>query len=127
MPDIVLKTFLIALLFSDITKFIQQQMRERNEKLPPEDSLLIARRIKEKVGIHRLASVSYDIAVLLRMPRYRERVQQIRHRRIQVYQERGGLQYEEPQQQVGSRCCLRALPWARGKPLVTNSCYHTIR
>ncbi|CEO99505.1 Actin-related protein 3 [Plasmodiophora brassicae] len=38
----------IPLAGSDITKFIQQQLRERNEKLPPEDSLLIARRIKEK-------------------------------------------------------------------------------
>ena len=38
----------IPLAGSDVTKFIQQQLRERSEKLPPEDSLLIARRIKEK-------------------------------------------------------------------------------
>jgi actin-related protein 3 len=38
----------IPLAGSDITKFIQQQLRDRSEQMPAEDQLMIARRIKEK-------------------------------------------------------------------------------
>jgi len=37
----------IPLAGSDITKFIQQQLRDRGEIMPPEDSMIIARKIKE--------------------------------------------------------------------------------
>jgi len=37
----------IPLAGSDITKFIQQQLRDRGESMPPEDSMIIARKIKE--------------------------------------------------------------------------------
>lgn len=37
----------IPLAGSDITKFVQQQLRDRGEVLPAEDSMLIARKIKE--------------------------------------------------------------------------------
>lgn len=37
----------IPLAGSDITKFVQQQLRDRGEQMPPEDSMIIARKIKE--------------------------------------------------------------------------------
>lgn len=37
----------IPLAGSDITKFVLQQLRDRGEVMPPEDSMLIARKIKE--------------------------------------------------------------------------------
>src|SRR3954468_9963368 len=37
----------IPLAGSDITKFVLQQLRDRGENMPPEDAMIIARKVKE--------------------------------------------------------------------------------
>ena len=42
----------IPLAGRDITQFIQRQMRDRGEPVPPEDSLNVAKAVKERFGLH---------------------------------------------------------------------------